>query len=145
MRAIDLGLLLQLLDGVKSKSGILTIATGNDFSDIQSNLKSRPSRFDRFFEFPLPNKFLAKKYLKKYFQNILDEKTLLEVVEKSIRAKLSYSHLQEIYFNSVFAAIGESREQPTVQDVKKAVITVIKEKNQAEEFYQTKSIIDFNA
>ena len=70
VRAIDLGLLLQLLDGVKSKSGILTIATGNDFSDIQSNLKSRPSRFDRFFEFPLPNKFLAKKYLKKYFQNI---------------------------------------------------------------------------
>ena len=67
---------------------------------------------------------------------------MLEIVEKAIRAKLSYSHLQEIYFNSVFAAIGEGKEAPTIQDAKKAVITVIKEKNQAEEFYQTKSIVD---
>ena len=142
VKAVDLGLFLQLLDGVKSSSGILTIATGNDFDGIETNLKSRPSRFDRFFEFPMPNKFLAKKYLNKYFQNSLDEDVLVKIVELSLKNKLSYSHLQEIYFNSVFSAISEGREQPNSEDAKKAVITVVKEKDLAEEFYQEKSITE---
>ena len=55
IKTVDVRHFLQLLDGLQKRDGILTIVTGNDFSSLEENIKSRPRRFDSFFEFPLPN------------------------------------------------------------------------------------------
>lgn len=117
MGTIDTRHFLQLLDGLQKMDGILTIVTGNDFSDLEENLKSRPRRFDGFFEFPLPDLAQCKRYLHKYFVDILSEKEIASIANKAVKKKFTYAHLQEVYFNAVFIAIPAGREAPTVADV----------------------------
>jgi hypothetical protein len=117
VKTIDLRHFLQLLDGLQKRDGILTVVTGNDFSDLEENLKSRPRRFDGFFEFPLPDIEQCKKYLNKYFVDILSEKEITNIATKAVKKKFTYAHLQEIYFNAVFIAIPAGREVPTAADV----------------------------
>ncbi len=74
-----------MLDGLQKMDGILTIVTGNDFSDLEENLKSRPRRFDGFFEFPLPDVVQCKKYLGKYFADILSEKEIASIANKAVK------------------------------------------------------------
>ena len=138
VKTIDMRGFLQLLDGFQKRDGILTIVTGNDFSDLEANLKSRPRRFDRFFEFPLPNLELCKKYLTKYFGVILTPKKIESIAKKAVKKKLSYAHLQEVYFNAVFIAIPEGRETPNANDVDLSLQQVIQEKALAESDFLTK-------
>jgi AAA+ superfamily predicted ATPase len=128
VKTIDLRHFLQLLDGVQKRDGILTIVTGNDFSELEENLKSRPRRFDRFIEFPFPDLDHTKKYFEKHFSDMLSDKDILELSKKSIKNKLTYAHLQEVYFNSVFIAIPNGREKPTKKDVVESLSQVINEK-----------------
>jgi hypothetical protein len=128
VKTIDLRHFLQLLDGLQKRDGILTVVTGNDFSDLQDNLKSRPRRFDRFFEFPLPDLNQCKKYLSKYFSDILSTKKIESIAKKAVKNKFTYAHLQEVYFNSVFIAIPEGREVPGEEDVNLSIKQVIEEK-----------------
>jgi ATP-dependent 26S proteasome regulatory subunit len=138
VKTIDMRGFLQLLDGFQKRDGILTIVTGNDFSDLEANLKSRPRRFDRFFEFPLPNLELCKKYLTKYFGVILTSKKIESIAKKAVKKKLSYAHLQEVYFNAVFIAIPEGRETPNANDVDLSLQQVIQEKALAESDFLSK-------
>jgi hypothetical protein len=117
VKTIDLRHFLQLLDGLQKRDGILTVVTGNDFSDLEENLKSRPRRFDGFFEFPLPDVAQCKKYLSKYFADILSEKEIANIASKAAKRKFTYAHLQEIYFNAVFIAIPAGREVPNAADI----------------------------
>ncbi len=117
VKTIDLRHFLQLLDGLQKRDGILTVVTGNDFSDLEENLKSRPRRFDGFFEFPLPDLIQCKKYLSKYFADILSEKEIATIAGKAVKRKFTYAHLQEIYFNAVFIAIPAGREIPNAADI----------------------------
>lgn len=132
VKTIDLRHFLQLLDGLQKRDGILTVVTGNDFSDLQENLKSRPRRFDRFFEFPLPDTDQCKKYLSKYFADILTPKKIEAVAKKAVKKKFTYAHLQEVYFNAVFIAIPEGRETPNEADVNLSIKQVIEEKEAAD-------------
>jgi hypothetical protein len=125
VKTIDLRHFLQLLDGLQKRDGILTIVTGNDFSDLEENLKSRPRRFDGFFEFPLPDKSQCKKYLKKYFVDILTDKEIASIANKAVSKKFTYAHLQEIYFNAVFLAIPAGREIPSFSDVELSLNQII--------------------
>lgn len=117
VKTIDLRHFLQLLDGLQKRDGILTVVTGNDFSDLEENLKSRPRRFDGFFKFPLPDVDQCKKYLSKYFADILSENEIANIASKSVKRKFTYAHLQEIYFNAVFIAIPAGREMPNSADI----------------------------
>lgn len=138
MRTVDARHFLQLLDGLEKRDGILTIVTGNDFSDLEKNLKSRPRRIDRFFEFPLPDVEHSKKYLKKYFGDILSSDTIDSVAKKTVRKKFTYAHLQEIYFNAVFIAIPEGREVPNEQDLLLSLKQVSEEKDSADFDFESK-------
>lgn len=132
VKTIDLRHFLQLLDGLQKRDGILTVVTGNDFSDLQENLKSRPRRFDRFFEFPLPDNDQCKKYLSKYFADILTPKKIETIAKKAVKKKFTYAHLQEVYFNAVFIAIPEGREIPNEADINLSIKQVIEEKEAAD-------------
>ncbi len=132
VKTIDLRHFLQLLDGLQQREGILTIVTGNDFSDLEENLKSRPRRFDRFFEFPLPDLTQSTKYLNKYFADILSTDKINAIAKKAVERKFTYAHLQEIYFNAVFIAIPEGREIPNVADIELSFRQVIEEKEAAD-------------
>lgn len=136
VKTIDLRHFLQLLDGLQKRDGILTVVTGNDFSDLQENLKSRPRRFDRFFEFPLPTVEQAKRYLSKYFGDILTEKKIEGLSKKAVKLKFTYAHLQEVYFNAVFIAIPEGREVPNEQDVNMSLKQVVEEKVAADSDFE---------
>lgn len=136
VKTIDLRHFLQLLDGLQKRDGILTVVTGNDFSDLQENLKSRPRRFDRFFEFPLPTVEQAKRYLTKYFGDILTEKKIESLAKKTVKLKFTYSHLQEVYFNAVFIAIPEGREVPSEHDINESLKQVAEEKVAADSDFE---------
>ncbi len=54
---------LALLDGIKTSKGVLIIGSSNNPGDIDPALMHRPSRFDRVWTFPLPDKALRQRYL----------------------------------------------------------------------------------
>lgn len=137
MKTIDIRHFLQLLDGVQKRDGIFTIVTGNDFSSLEENLKSRPRRFDGFFEFPLPDINQTTKYLNKYLADILPSKTIQSIAKKAVKNKLTYAHLQEVYFNAVFIAIPEGREVPSAANVELSLKQVLKEKKSADSDFST--------
>jgi hypothetical protein len=128
MREIDTSHFLQLLDGVENRDGLLIVATGNDFRQLEDNIMSRPRRFDKKIEFPLPNRELADKYLRKWFEESLDDEGYKRILDKALQKKFTYAHLQEIYFNSVFQATKNDREFPTVEDIFEALEEGIQEK-----------------
>jgi hypothetical protein len=132
MKTIDIRHFLQLLDGIQKRNGILTIVTGNDFSDLEENIKSRPRRFDKFFEFPLPDLEQTNKYLIKYFGDILSNDKLISLSKKAVNSGFTYAHLQELYFNCIFIALADGRETPSVADVKLSLTQVSQEKKVAE-------------
>lgn len=129
---------LQLMDGVKPRNGILTIVTGNDSESLHSNLKNRPGRFDKFFNFPSPDQDLAEKYLKKYFGDILSDVELKELASDSVTRKFSYAYLREIYINSVYIAIAAGREAPNKDDVKASMAQVSGSKKSSESNFSSK-------
>ena len=61
---------LSELDGISQRSGMLLIATANDPSLIDPALLHRPSRFDRVWTFPLPDKALRTKYITEQFKTL---------------------------------------------------------------------------
>ena len=142
LKHVDMQNFLQLLDGLQKRDGIFTIVTGNDFSDLEENLKSRPRRIDRFFEFPLPNLKLTKKYLTKYFGDILSPKKIEALAKDTVKNKLTYAHLQEIYFNAVFIAIPEGRETPSEADVNLSIKQVMEEKEAVDSDFYTSRKLD---
>lgn len=137
IRTVDTRHFLQLLDGLEKRDGILTVVTGNDFSSLEENLKSRPRRFDRFFEFPLPDIEQSKRYLTKYFGDILSSDIIDNISKRTVKAKFTYAHLQEVYFNAVFIAIPEGREVPNEKDVLLSLKQVSEEKKSADADFLT--------
>jgi energy-coupling factor transporter ATP-binding protein EcfA2 len=132
MHDIDTSHFLQLLDGVEGRDGLLIVATGNDFSSLEDNIMSRPRRFDKKIEFPLPNRDMSKLYLRKWFGTTLSGERYDEIVAKTVRKKFTYAHLQEIYFSSVYIALKNDREDPVEDDILKALDEVIIEKRSSD-------------
>jgi ATP-dependent 26S proteasome regulatory subunit len=99
---------------------------------LEENLKSRPRRFDSFFEFPLPDIEQTTKYLNRYLVDILPSKKIVTIAKKAVKNKLTYAHLQELYFNAVFIAIPEGRELPNEDNLELSLKQVLKEKKAAD-------------
>lgn len=128
LQEVNLSLFLNLMDGISSKSGIFVIATANDLSGFKDNIKDRPSRFDRKFEFPLPNKLMLKQYMKKWFGNIVKSKDLDGLVEIAFKYKFSYAYIKELYISAMYMAIADGREDPTHENIKNALQQIMVDK-----------------
>jgi hypothetical protein len=58
------------LDGINQRSGMLLIATANDPSRVDPALVHRPSRFDRVWTFPVPDRNLRTRYIADQFKGV---------------------------------------------------------------------------
>lgn len=131
---------LQLMDGINSKEGIIVVGTANDISSLTGNITDRPSRFSNKFEIPLPNKEMAKKYLKHRFKGIIKgEKIYKELSERACENRFSYAYLEEIYISAAFLAINAERDKPDISDVKQAMELLIKDKKDVNSDFRPES------
>ncbi len=119
---------LNILDGVNSSNGIFVVGTANDLSSLDENLINRPSRFDRKWKIPKPDKEQAKNYLKNKFGDLFEEEDYNLLGHRVVKKSLSYVHLKDIYLTSAFNAIAKDREKPDKKDVKMAFEQIIADK-----------------
>jgi ATP-dependent 26S proteasome regulatory subunit len=82
-----------VLDGLKSSKGILIIGSTNNPENIDPALIHRPSRFDRVWNFPVPNRELRRRYLADHYSSFPDE-VLDDVASRT--NDWSYAYLNEL-------------------------------------------------
>jgi transitional endoplasmic reticulum ATPase len=128
-KSVDISSFLNLMDGISTKNGLLIIATANDVKKLKPNITDRPSRFDRKFEIPLPNREMAYIYLKRWFGNLLSAKKCKELSRYAEKYDFSYAYLKELYISSMFEALSHNRKAPTEKDIENALNRLVKDKN----------------
>lgn len=106
--------LLQELDGLTSKEGMLIIGTTNNPEEIDPALTHRPSRFDRVWHFPTPSTQLRWEYLKGVLTDLSPD-----VVQQITRqtAGWSFAYLKELRTTASILALADQREEMTEEDV----------------------------
>lgn len=125
---IDISGLLNSLDGIASKNGLLVIATANDIRKLKSNLTDRPSRFDRKFAIPLPNQNMCYSYLKRYFGKVIKDEKIKELAKYAVEHKFSYAYLKDLYISTMFEALSNDRKKPIIKDINTALDKLINDK-----------------
>jgi len=128
-KGIDTSTFLNLMDGIASKNGLLVLATANNIKRLKANITDRPSRFDRKYEVPLPTKEMAIIYLKKWFGNIITSTKCNDLAKIAEKQEFSYAYLKELYISSMFEALSNNRQKPTIKDIDIALARLIKDKN----------------
>lgn len=122
---------LNLLDGVYTRNGILVIATANDLRRLKESVTDRPSRFDRKWEVPVPDKKMALMYLKSWFGKYLKAQDYNSMVKHAVENNFSYAYLKELYLTSAYHAIAAGRENPNSKDVEAALEQLLYDKENA--------------
>jgi len=100
--------LLNVLDGLGTASGVLTLATANHEKEIDPALVERPSRFDLVIRVPMPDKEHRKGYIEERAAS-LEIKLSAEEVEKLLRLtdKYTMAQMQEVYTSAVLTSFSE--------------------------------------
>ena len=106
-RSIPISMILNLLDGLDTPRGVLTIATTNEPERLDPALLMRPSRFDRVWTFSLPDKQQRREFLKKKMKGLTAEAALQEIVMRSEGFSMAY--VQEILASAVAFAVRDGR------------------------------------
>jgi ATPase family protein associated with various cellular activities (AAA) len=91
---VSLQQLLNSMDGLGTKDGIIVVATANDPTVLDPAILRRPGRFDRVVAFPSPGAELRARYFAKFNPHLLEED--LETMAKESEG-LSFAQLREIY------------------------------------------------
>jgi hypothetical protein len=128
-QTVNISQFLGLMDGVSSKNGLLVVATANNLDVFEDNIRKRPSRFDRKFEVPLPDRMMCMKYLMKWFGAALKPDKAKEISALAFKYKFSYAYLKEFYISSIYEALAHDRKSPTISDINRALDIVMKDKN----------------
>jgi hypothetical protein len=134
---ISLSHFLNLMDGVASKQGIFIIATANEPGILKQSITDRPSRFDRKWEFKLPDEKSSLDYLKKWFGTQIKEESLKKVAEKTVKYKFSFSYLKELYITAAYSAISNNRKTPNNKDLSIALKQLVGDKTRAQDGFYT--------
>jgi SpoVK/Ycf46/Vps4 family AAA+-type ATPase len=105
---------LSYLDGMKSNKGILIIGTTNNPEDIDPALVHRPSRFDRVWVFPVPDRTLRRKFLSHHFGGA-DPETISQLVSETgnwslPKKKATPQSLSDPLWDAVTKARGGSQQ-----------------------------------
>lgn len=91
---------LNAVDGIQRNDGILMVGSTNHLDRLDPGIAKRPSRFDRKYLFPNPNKEERTKYME-YWQGKLKDNSDLEFPDKmcsavaEITKDFSFAYLQE--------------------------------------------------
>jgi hypothetical protein len=124
---------LNLMDGVSTKNGMIVIATANDLSKLKESVTDRPSRFDRKWEIPCPDKAMATKYMKHWFGNTIKAD---ELAKHAVDSNFSYAYFKELYLTSMFHAMADGRKKPNIEDIKKSIKQLLHDKKLAKDFFE---------
>jgi len=93
--AITISHLLNCLDGIGTRDGVVVVATANDPSGLDPALLKRPGRFDRLAAFPAPSPALRLEYLRRLTNKQMDGGSLAKAAGESDR--LSFAQIREAY------------------------------------------------
>jgi hypothetical protein len=115
------------LDGIGQRSGMLIIATANDPSRIDPALVHRPSRFDRVWTFPLPDKSLRAEYVADQFPTMAPE-WVDEIAAETSDWTMAY--LKELHHTAGILAIRENMKALESRHLK-AALTLLQEQFKA--------------
>jgi hypothetical protein len=110
--------LLAQLDGIDAKQGLLVLGTTNSPLHVDPALIHRPSRFDRVWEFPLPDGAMRRRYLDWAFRGLNDQ-TLAAVAERT--SNWSFAYLNELRTTAAILAIDHGRPAPAEEELSKAL------------------------
>lgn len=101
---------LALLDGLKANKGVLIIGSSNHPENIDPALMHRPSRFDRVWTFPVPDKALRWRYLAHRFPE-MPQDILEDVAGRT--GNWSYAYLNELCTSAAILANAGGTEEIT--------------------------------
>jgi hypothetical protein len=104
---VSLQQLLNCLDGVATGEGIVTVATANEPTILDSAILRRPGRFDRVVHFPNPSSALRREYLCR-MHGTFAAANLDSVVSDS--EGFSFAQLREAYIMAGQLAFEGNRE-----------------------------------
>jgi ATP-dependent 26S proteasome regulatory subunit len=107
---ITLQHLLYCLDGLRTRNGIIVVATANDPTTLDSAILKRPGRFDRLAAFPHPSFELRCAFFRRLTEGGWDEQSIAAVARESDR--MSFAQLREAY---ILAGQRSFRRGGTVQ------------------------------
>jgi ATP-dependent 26S proteasome regulatory subunit len=117
--SISRSALLNQLDGLKPRKGLLVIGTTNNPVDIDPALIHRPSRFDRVWIFEMPDKKLRQEYLESSLPGA-DPALILDIAGKT--ADWSFAYLNELRTTASILAIQEGSECVTEKQIEQAFV-----------------------
>jgi len=106
------------LDGIGQRSGMLLIATANDPSRIDPALVHRPSRFDRVWTFPLPDKALRTRYLADQIAGL--ESAVVDDIAEATE-DWTFAYLKELRNTAGILAIKDGLRASEFRHVKAAL------------------------
>ncbi len=104
---VSMSFLLNLLDGLEPREGILVVATTNAPEKLDQALLHRPSRFDRVWHFPLPGRSERLRLLQRRGARQFSQETLLYAAEKT--NGFTMASTQETVVSALLSAVYEKR------------------------------------
>jgi hypothetical protein len=110
--------LLAYLDGLDHKAGVLVLATANNPEFLDAALVHRPSRFDRVWKFPLPDKALRLKYMLDTFKGI-ETKQAEYIAAKT--AGWTFAYLKELRITAGVMAVHAGVEDIGEEHLREAL------------------------
>ncbi|MBM4024528.1 MAG: ATP-binding protein [Planctomycetes bacterium] len=105
--------LLSQLDGLDAASGTLVLATTNNPGTIDPALVNRPSRFDRVWTFPVPNRSVRATCIRELMPDLSDP-----VRDKLVVATRGWTvaYIKELRTTAAVKALNQGRRHVTDED-----------------------------
>jgi hypothetical protein len=116
-RSVSFQTLLNCLDGVATKDGVITVATANTPECLDPAIVKRPGRFDRVVRFRNPDANLRRQYYLR-LNPILTGDEFEIAIEKT--EGFSFARLRETYITGAQSAFEQARDI-TVADILEAI------------------------
>jgi chaperone BCS1 len=121
--------LINCLDGISRKEGLITIMTTNHINKLDAALK-RPGRVDKFVEFTEPTKETVQKMFVYFLPALEKEQEIFEAFyEKLAGMKLSPALLQNFFFEFVDLPLEKQRAIADKENIKRLKSMDISDKN----------------
>ncbi len=112
--------LLNELDGFAANAGILTLATTNHPERLDPAIRDRPRRFDRTWNFPLPELAERSRYIAAWNTQLVPAVAIQQGEVGQIAAAtegFSYAYLKELFVSSLMRWIAAGEPQCSMLEV----------------------------
>jgi hypothetical protein len=116
-RNVSFQTLLNCLDGVATKDGVITVATANTPECLDQAIVKRPGRFDRVVRFRNPDANLRRQYYLRLNPILIGDEFEIAIEKTN---GFSFAHLRETYITGAQSAFEQARDV-TVADIVDAI------------------------